>query len=303
MRSHLIIPITCALLCLLSGLAAADINPDPFGTEKSMPLKPVLNLSLSLSNQPAMRSGNTANDPCGEAMPDDSLNPAPGQKLCGLLDVINIVLCKNPKTREVWANSRAQAAQVGVNQANYLPSASLSASESRSKTGTTPGMDKSNIGVTLSYLLYDFGVRAANLETARQLLAAASATQDSTVQTIFLAAVQAFYQTQAKLVALEATTESERAAKGSFAAAEARYIAGSATLSDKLQAQTAYSQATLNRITADGNLKTTQGTLANFMGMDANQNVPLVTSNAIAMPADFEADINALIEFRHPMGQ
>jgi len=104
-----------------------------------------------------------------------------------------------------------------------------------------PARISAALALTLSYLLYDFGARSANLESARQLLAAASATQDSTVQAVFLVAVQAYYQAQATNAALDAAIESERAAKESFAAAEARYKAGSATPADKLQAQTAYS--------------------------------------------------------------
>lgn len=263
------------LLFLWNSLAFASETSDPFGTEAMLPLKP------------ALRIGGAVGDPC-EAQPlDHALN---------LLEVVNLALCNNPQTREVWAISRAQAAQVGVSKAGYLPGASLSASASRSKTGGAPSVDQRSVGVTLSYLLYDFGSRAANLENARQLLAAASATQDSTVQAVFLAAVQVFYQEQATLAALDAALESERAAKESFAAAEARYNAGSATPADKLQAQTAYSQATLNRITADGNMKNAQGALANMLGLDANRNVSLVPANTTAMPNDFEGDINALIE-------
>jgi outer membrane protein len=101
----------------------------------------------------------------------------------------------------------------------------------------------------------------------------------STVQAVFLAAVQDYYQVQATLAALDAALESERAAKESFAVAEARYNAGSATPAHKLQAQTAYSQATLNRITTEGNQKNAQGALANMLGLDANRNVLLVRAN------------------------
>jgi TolC family type I secretion outer membrane protein len=263
------------LLYLWSGFAMAEETSDPFNTEAMLPPKPALRLEGAVG------------DPCAEPMPKAALN---------LLDVVNLALCNNPQTHVVWASTRAQAAQVGVSKAGYLPSVSLSASDDRTKTGTTPSVDQHNVGITLSYLLYDFGSRSANLENARQLLAAASATQDSTVQTVFLAAVQAFYQTQATYAALDATKESERAAKESFAAAEARYLAGTATPADKLQAQTAYSQTTLNRITADGNLKNAQGALANMLGLDANRNVSLATANTSAMPNDFEGDINVLIE-------
>lgn len=261
----------CALLCLWSSLALAEETSDPFGTEEALPLKP------------ALRLGGAVGDPCAEAMPSGALN---------LLEVVNLALCNNPQTREVWASSRAQAAQVGVSKASYLPDASLSASGERD----SPGTGRRSVGLTLSYLLYDFGTRAANLETARQLLAAASATQDSTVQAVFLLAVQSFYQTQATQAALDAAFESERAAKESFAAAEARYRSGSATPADKLQAQTAFSQATLNRITANGNMNNTKGALANMLGLDANRNVTLATANTTTVPANFDGDIAALIE-------
>jgi outer membrane protein len=256
--------------------ALARETSDPFGTASSLPPKPALRME-----------GAVVGDPCAAQPLDHALN---------LTDVVKMALCNNPQTHVAWANSLAQAAQVGVGKANYLPSAELSASANHNLSGSTAGMNQRNIGVTLTYLLYDFGSRAANLENARQLLAAAIATQDSTVQAVFLAAVQAYYQTQTNYSALDAAIESEHAAKESFAAAEARYNAGSATPADKLQAQTAYSQATLNRITADGNLKYAQGTLANMVGLDANRNVTLEPANTTALPNDFEGDIDALIE-------
>jgi len=264
-----------ALLLLSSYQNISWASPDPFGTEALLPQKP------------ALRTEGAVGDPCAEAMPNGALN---------LLEVVNLALCNNPQTRVVWANSRVFAAQLGVSKAAYLPSVNLDGSVSSSKTGNAPSVDQRSISLTLSYLLYDFGLRAANLETARQLLVAASATQDSTVQAIFIAAVQAYYQEQATMAALDAALESERAARESFAAAEARYKAGSATPADKLQSQTAYSQATLNRITAAGNLKNAQGVLANMIGMDANRNVSLVPANTTSIPNEFEGEINSLIE-------
>lgn len=264
-----------ALLYLWSYPVFAGGFSDPFDTESMLPPRP------------ALRLDNAVDDPCAVALPERALN---------LPDLVNFALCNNPQTREVWARSQAQAAQLGVSKANYLPGASLSASENRSKTETAGSVDQRSAGITLSYLLYDFGSRSANLENARQLLTAAIATQDSTVQTIFLAAVQAYYQTQAASAALDAALESERAAKESFAAAEARYLAGGATPADKLQARTAYSQASLNRITAEGNLKNTQGILANMIGLDANRNVLLVPANTEAAPSNFEGDVGSLIE-------
>jgi TolC family type I secretion outer membrane protein len=266
--------LACALSVFANSKAAAAETSDPFGTGSMLPPRPALKIKGS------------AGDPCAEQPLDHALN---------LQEIVNLALCNNPQTRVAWANSLVQAAQVGVSKAGYLPSVSLNAADNRT-SGTNPGVDQRSAGVTLSYLLYDFGSRSASLENASQLLAAANATQDSTVQSVFLSAVQDYYQVQATSAALDSALESERAARESFDAAEARYKAGSATPADKLQAQTAYSQATLNRITADGNLKNAQGTLANMIGLDANRGVPLAPANTVAVPENFERDIGTLIE-------
>lgn len=263
-----------ALLLLSTCKVFAGENFDPFGTDSLLPPKPALQMA------------DTAADPCAAQPLTHALN---------LQEVVNRALCNNPQTRVAWANSLVQAAQVGVSKSAYLPSVSLNAADNRS-SGTNPGVTQRSVGVTFSYLLYDFGSRSASLENSRQLLAAAIATQDNTVQSVFLAAVQDYYQVQANSAALDAALESERAAKESYDAAAARYKIGSATPADKLQAQTAYSQATLNRITADGNLRNAQGTLANMLGLDANRSVALVPANTVAIPANFEGDISTLIE-------
>jgi hypothetical protein len=102
----------------------------------------------------------------------------------------------------------------------------------------------------LSWLVFDSGPRSANGENARQLLAAAAATQDSDGAVAVPCGVAGLLHgagdTQAAVVS---TTEAERAAREEFQrAAESRYNVGVATPADRLQAQTALSQATLNRI-------------------------------------------------------
>ncbi len=207
--------------------------------------------------------------------------------------VVNLALCNNPQTQEMWANALAQSAQVGVTQAGYYPAISANASGNR----TTPGNSARSLGLSLSYLLYDFGARAANLENARQLLVAANATQDNMVQTVFLAAVSAYYQMRATQAGYDASLISERAAQESAAAAQARYLAGSATPADKLAAKTAYSQAVLNRITAEGVMKIAQGNLANLLGLDANREVALVAAQSQPLSdGGMEQNIALLIE-------
>ncbi|MGC2166419.1 MAG: TolC family protein [Gallionella sp.] len=262
-----------ALLPLCHSAAVARENFDP------------LNSAASVPAQPSLGSNSLSSDLCGSNALDGVLT---------LPDVVNTALCNNPQTRLAWLNSRAAAEQIAISQSAYLPGVDINASASHSASGNA--VDQRSVVATVSYLIYDFGSRSANLEISRQLLAAASASQDSTVQAVFLESVRTYYQQQATLAALNAAKESERAAHESFLAADARYRAGSATPADKLQAQTAYAQATLNHITAEGNFKNAQGALANTLGLDANKNVTLEAANTSVVTSEFEGDINALIE-------
>ena len=76
-----------ALSVLSSCHAVAAETSDPFGTDATLPPRP------------ALRMGDTAADPCAAQPLDHALN---------LLEVVNLALCNNPQTREVWANSRSR---------------------------------------------------------------------------------------------------------------------------------------------------------------------------------------------------
>jgi len=221
-----------------------------------------------------------------------------------LAEVADTSLCNNPQTNEIWASARVQAAQLGIAKSAYLPSVTanlstgFSVSNPESGSRSNPNM---NLGSNLaaSYLLYDFGNRNANLESARQLLLSASASQSSVVQSVLLTAAVSYYQVQANIAALDAARQAERASEESFKAADARYRAGVSTPADKLQAQTAFAQLTLTRITSEGNLQIAYGNLVNVMGLPANQKVVLVAETNDKMgnpPANILEDVNSLIE-------
>jgi len=215
-----------------------------------------------------------------------------------LADVVQLALCNNPQTRSLWANARAQAATLGVSMSSYLPTLSVSGSGSHNlarTTGQTSSSNSRSISLTASYLLYDFGARSANVENAKQLLIAANATRDATLQANFLTAVQSYYALLSARASVASSQIAEDAARESLDAAEARYKAGVATPADKLQAQTALSQATLNLITAQGTEHSAQGTLANIMGFDASRPFTLAPVKVSDPNPAVEQDIGKLI--------
>ena len=271
-----------AVACFLgvTGFPALAQQLDPFSTQE-----------LTADSPASSVARNILASPC----PDAHAYPAS----LSLADVVERALCNNPQTREAWANARFQAAQVGIGKSAYLPSISVAASESRNRNsgGTAAtSYNQQNLSASLSYLLYDFGARDAALENARQVLAALNATQDASIQTVFLAGVQAYYQLFATRAAVDSAVEAEKSALESLNAATARYSVGSGTPADKLQAQTAYSQAVLNRIQAEGDARNAQGVLANTMGADADRAFQIAPPTLQIPDAQFGRDIAKLIE-------
>ncbi len=272
---------SCSAVLTFIALAGSVVPPaiafsatDPFNSEAIAPPRPLL-----------FPAAERADLPCQAV--------APGT-VYGVLEVVDLALCQNPRTHEAWASARVQAALVGLAQSEYLPALDGSVGIERIRSNGQNATARS-ASLTLSWLLYDFGARSANLENARQLLSAASASLDATVQSVFLDALQSYFNTQAARAAVSAARESEKASRASLSAAEVRYQVGTGTPADRLLAQTAWSQATLNRIRAEGVLQNAFGTLANVMGLDAG--TPLTLADIPeAMPDDaFERDVDTLI--------
>lgn len=211
-----------------------------------------------------------------------------------LADVVDLALCANPATREAWANARYQGALVGVAQSARLPELSADVSTSRNRSAGVTTRER-QAGVALSWIVFDFGARGSAVNSARHLFAAANANRDSTLQAVRQTAVQAYFQVQAAEAALAAARKSEQAFAESYKASEERHQVGIATPADKLQAQTALSQARLQRIQAEGALRSAQGVLANTIGRAANQAVAIAPAAEISPGAEFDQDVGALI--------
>jgi TolC family type I secretion outer membrane protein len=252
---------------------------DPFGTGRLAP---------AARNAP---SPDVAADPCVDA-------DAAGRDLA-LVDAIDTALCRNPRTRETWANARIAAAQVGVARAAALPTLEADVSAQRSETRNVPaagGQTQLSAGTTLNYVLFDFGAREAALENARQSLIAANWSHSVTIQQVLFDTVEAYYRLFAATENVAATRTAEESARESHDAAQARLGAGRGTRADVLQAQTAYSQARLNRTRAEGDAATARGTLATEMGFDADRSLSLAPPPDPASQALAREAVARLIE-------
>ena len=207
---------------------------------------------------------------CPRGIPTGTIN---------LAEAVTRALCNDPRTRQTWAEAKAQAAQVGIEQAAYLPTANTSlnagldhvwqndkAANDLGAVGSTSG-NTNNASLDFTWMLFDFGQRAAAVDDAQQTLLAATAVHDATVQTVFLEAASAYYNLISAQNALSIAKEVEQFNQRTLADAEARAKQdGGMDESEKLQAQASTEQASLDRNSSEGDLLDTQGRLAILLG-------------------------------------
>jgi len=204
--------------------------------------------------------------------------------------LVDLALRTSPQTRETWAAARSAAEEVGSRSAAYYPQLDASASLERVHQSAVGGQFTFQItdygpSLDLSYLLFSFGGRKADVEQARQELAAADWEHNAMIQQVVLTVTQAYYTYLGEKALLEAARSDLDTAEQNLEAAQDRHDAGVATIADVLQAKTARSQAELDLRQVEGDLQATRGALATAIGVP-----PDVPVEAGALPEDVPID-------------
>jgi len=206
-----------------------------------------------------------------------------------LMAAVEHVLCKSPLLNQALLLVDEQQAAVDIARAAYRPRVSAFAEvatnripSSNSGAGSLSSSVTGSLGV--SWVLYDAGVRNANLEQSRQLLASARSAQLVSSINAVNEALRLYVEAATASARLEAQRDTEAVARQSLEAADAKHAAQVASLAEKLQAQTALAQATLDRVRAQGVWETARGLLAVAMGFPVDAPLALAPISA-AFPA------------------
>ena len=101
-------------------------------------------------------------------------------------------------------------------------------------------------------MLFDAGARSASVEQSRQVLTSARANQQVAALNTVNEALRLYVEAATAFARLDALRETESVARQSLQAAQFKYDAFVVSLAEKLQAQTALAQATLDRVRAEG---------------------------------------------------
>lgn len=232
------------------------------------------------------------------AIPPEYVKPG---ATVSLEQIIDVALRNNPVTRTSWFNARAAAANVGAKRAEYFPTLELDGNLTRQKQTAVGGrfitlQTTYGPSLNLSWLLFDLGGRAADVDEARNALFAADWTHNAVIQNLVLQVEVAFYQYQNAKAQAAAADATLKQTKESLAAADERHRAGVATIADVLQARTAVSEAELALETAQGSIQTLRGALATAAGVSPNVPVDVAELPEKVDVEEVSETVDALID-------
>ncbi len=200
------------------------------------------------------------NPELGNVPPPPTVDAAKSYSLSGLIDLAET---NSPATRIAWNDARRAALAAGIAESAFLPSITATAiggyqgnTGHQNALGSGFSSDNSLSGtvsaVSLQWLLFDFGERAAVVDAAKQISTISNIAFTAAHQQLIYNVTLAFYNHSAARVRLNTATQSLKNARNVQAAAEDRYQHGFGTVTEVAQARQGTAQANLALVQATG---------------------------------------------------
>jgi outer membrane protein TolC len=273
-------------------LAAAQVHAqavlrDPFGADNSVAPAPHLrwepSLPLPTVGTPVVDGQLTRNLPLS------------------LPELTEFALRNNPRTRQSWLAARAAAAGVGFEKADLLPQLTASYAATRNQQvsnqgAIVPWQTRYGPSVSLSYVLYDFGVRGYQVETSEYRLLAANLVHNRMLQDVVFQVEQAYYRLIGNDALVRINAQSLKNAETALEAARKRRESGLATVADVYRAETLVAQARLNLTRSSGELEKSRGQLASVVGLPVNVGIAVLPLEAPPQTTEVAGSIGELLE-------
>lgn len=180
-----------------------------------------------------------------------------------LPELIDIAETTNPSTRNAWNDARNAALAAGIAESTFLPFVSAGIVQGWQKVhnqlsllGLPADNDfkaHGNVEVlSVQWLLFDFGERAALLDVAKQGSVVSNIAFTAAHQQVIYNVTLAFYAHAAARAHFVAAAKSLKDAENIQAAAESRYQRGLGTVVEVAQTRQATAQARLDEVQTQG---------------------------------------------------
>ncbi len=225
-----------------------------------------------------------------------------------LAELIDVAEDHNPSTRTIWERAKQKARELGLAQSAYYPQLdglAVFGDERAINPFPKPLAPRGYVmvevpivrpEVTLRYLIFDFGKREANVDSAKAEELAAGADVIRVNQALAFRVATVYYQLVTAQERLQAAQETLRTAQTTQDAAEDRLSNGLATLPDVLNARAETAQAMFDEESADGDEKIARVTLTEAVGADPSPDIVIDTERSAPLPERLTMSIDALID-------
>lgn len=217
-------------------------------------------------------------------------------------ELLDIALSNNPGTRKAWEDARAAVENMKQAEGSLYPTLIGTADWTRQKKVGSPAADNTNTmdyggGAEAAYLLFDFGGRAATIESAFQLGLEANFQFNQTFLDMVLDTENAYYGLYSAQSQREAAEADLRDAQKAYEAARQKFEVGLVSKLDALQAESNYDNALYSLEEAKGNVRSAHGSLAKILGVSADTSFEITRPDIDEVPKEVtEENVSALIE-------
>lgn len=189
-------------------------------------------------------------------------------------DLITMAIKNNPQieiARQQYEQSRGIVTQ---SKSGYLPQISLSGDVGRSHVDNLNPVDEDNVihgRISASQLIYDFGRTTGLIDASLFSSSAVQSQLEQQIQTVVFQVKQNYYQVLEKELLITVAQEALETYKQHLYRAEKYYEAGVRTKIDVTSAQVELSNAKLDLLRANANLKTARVKLEQILGTRPNK--------------------------------
>jgi len=185
-------------------------------------------------------------------------------------------LRERAESRAAWLGIQAEAARLDVATAANWPTLtgqlSFTRSQALSSSGASvPVRHRYGPSLSLAYVLFDFGARAASIDAQRYQLIASLLTGNRTLQDTVAEVEAAYFVVLSARAQVAAQTQQEAALRASLDAVEVRLQGGLASRADQLRARAALAEAQLVRQTAERDQAKAEAALKQAAGVAQTQ--------------------------------
>jgi outer membrane protein len=244
-----------------------------------------------------------ANPALGNIPPPPSVDAA---RIYSLPELIDLAESSNPATRIAWNNARRAALAAGIAESAFLPDITVGAiggyqgnSGNQTALGTSfnsnPSVDGTVSAVSLQWLLFDFGERAAVVDAAKQGSVISNIAFTTAHQQLIYNVTLAFYNHAAAQAHLTTATQSLKDAQDIQAAAEDRYGHGVGTVTEVAQARQATAQANLAVVQTTGEAEDTYLALITAMGISPLTKIKVADVSGRKLSPSMTAPVESII--------